>query len=451
MNAPSRFGRSRGVIIAVVLSIGLAASFWIFDSLSTNDGALIELDASDSTTAPDSKPGETVAPEVIPAEAGAKVTGKDTRPDSRQPDETSASGPEVAGRDTRPDSRVPRSGDRPRLRAAGAAEDALLGVNLEIEDAVSLEARANQARTLGRLDDAANYLELALSVKEEQLGPDHPSVAETLRRLAGVYAQDGRNEEAEAAYLRAVAINEQSGTRTVLAAAALSDLALFYRKEGRSDEALPLLKSALDIEMDVFGQDHPNVAARLAALGLLYRQQGLSSEAEPLLQEALLIRERVYGLEDPETTGAMTSLAQLYRDQERYAEAEDLLKRALVIHESMDDQPRVALDLANLSVVYVSNSQFSDAAPAFERALLIEGQNPWSPIPIVAQGVSQLAHSAQAAGNSDQAEEIYAWALDTSQRVLGSESPNTAFLRDQYIQYLRSSGRDDEATSLEEG
>jgi len=451
MNLPSRSSRSRGIIITIALCIGLAASFWIFESLSPNDGERTALDDSDSTTAPASKLGETVVPEAIPPKTGPEVARKDTAPDSRQLGETAETGPEFARKDTRRDSREPGAEGSPRLRAGGAGEDALRGVNLEIEDAVSLEERANQARTLGRLDEAADYLELALSVKERQLGPDHPSVAETLRRLAGVYAEDGRDEEAEATYLRAVAINEQTGTRTVLAATALSDLALFYRKEGRSDEALPLLKSALDIEMDVFGQDHPNVAARLAALGLLYRQQGLGIEAEPLLQQALLVRERVYGLENPETTGAMTSLAHLYRDQERYAEAEDLFKRALIIHESMDDQPRVALDLANLSVVYVSNSQFSDAGPTFERALRIEGQNPWSPIPIVAQGVSQLAHSAQAAGNPDQAEEIYVWALDTSQRVLGSESPNTAFLRDQYIQYLRSSGRDDEATSLEEG
>ena len=111
----------------------------------------------------------------------------------------------------------------------------------------------------------------------------------------------------------------------------------------------------------------------------------------------------------------------------------------------------MALDLANLSVVYVSNSQFSDAGPVFERALRIEGQNPWSPTPIVAQRLGRLARTAQAAGNPEQAEAIYTWALDASQRVLGADSPNTAFLRDQYILYLRSHGRDDEAATLEDG
>jgi hypothetical protein len=35
--------------------------------------------------------------------------------------------------------------------------------------------------------------------------------------------------------------------------------------------------------------------------------------------------------------------------------------------------------------------------------------------------------------------------------VLGTQSPNTAFIRDRYIQYLRSNGRADEATTLGEG
>ena len=62
-----------------------------------------------------------------------------------------------------------------------------------------------------------------------------------------------------------------------------------------------------------------------------------------------------------------------------------------------------------------------------------------------------LAQPAAAQGRPEEAVEIYAWALDTSERVLGPDSANTGFLRSQYIQYLRSLGRDDEAERLSEG
>ena len=214
-------------------------------------------------------------------------------------------------------------------------------------------------------------------------------------------------------------------------------------------EALPLLEAALDIELDLWGPQHPNVAARLAALGLLHRQQGHYDEAEPYLEQSLLVREQIYRRDHPETTGALTSLAQLYRQQKRYAEAEDLFRRALEVHEGMSDQPRVAMDLANLSVLYLSDAQFAQAQPVFERALRIEDENQWSVTPQVSVGLDQLARVADAEGRQDEAEEIYEWAFDASQRVLGSESANTAFLRNQYIQYLRSLGRDEDADRLE--
>ena len=162
------------------------------------------------------------------------------------------------------------------------------------------------------------------------------------------------------------------------------------------------------------------------------------------------MREQVYQSGDPQTTGAMTSLAHLYRQQERYVEAEDLLRSVLVIHENTADQPRVALDLAHLGVLYLSDSRFTEAGPVFERALRIEDGDPWSEAPQVSVGLSQLARDAAAQGRHDRADEIYAWALDMSERVVGAESANTAYLRSQYIQHLRSLGRDDEADRLEE-
>ena len=116
----------------------------------------------------------------------------------------------------------------------------------------------------------------------------------------------------------------------------------------------------------------------------------------------------------------------------------------------MSDLPRVALDLANLSVLYLSDARFAEAQPVFERALRIEDENQWSVTPQVSLGLDQLARTADAQGRHDEAEEIYQWAFDASYRVLGSESANSAFLRSRYIRYLRSLGRDRAADRLDE-
>ena len=91
------------------------------------------------------------------------------------------------------------------------------------------------------------------------------------------------------------------------------------------------------------------------------------------------------------------------------------------------------------------------AETAFERALRIEDENPWSVTPQVSVGLGHLARSAAADGSPEEAIEIYTWAIDASERALGPDNSNTGFLRSQYIQYLRSLGRDEEAERLSEG
>ena len=49
----------------------------------------------------------------------------------------------------------------------------------------------------------------ALAIYEKALGPDHPSVAESLNSLAGFYHAQGSYAEAETLYRRALAIFEK--------------------------------------------------------------------------------------------------------------------------------------------------------------------------------------------------------------------------------------------------
>ena len=421
MRIQSQIRRRRGALLAMTLVIGVGGFWWGFDRLSRLDrspGTVARPDPS-ALRAQGSELGVSAGP---PAEARG-IARKRRRPARRA---------DVAQSPARPSSLAQHGAER---------------TDVDFEDVADLEKAGRSARATGLLKAAAEFFERALALQEQTLGPDAPGVAGTLRQLGEVYADQRLDAEAEAAYRRALAINEAAyGSRSVQAAAALADLAGLYRRQGRSSEALPLLESALDIELDAWGPQHPNVAARQASLGVLYRQEGRYEEAEPYLEEALVVREQVYRSDDPQTTGAMISLAHLYRQQERYDEAEDLFRRVLAIHESTNDQLGVASDLANLSVLYLSNSQFAEAEPVFERALMIEGTNPQ-----VLAGLNQLARTAQSEGRSEEAEDIYEWALEVSEDALGPENANTTFLRTQYAQYLRSLGRHDEADRLGEG
>jgi tetratricopeptide (TPR) repeat protein len=64
-------------------------------------------------------------------------------------------------------------------------------------------------KSIGRYNEAKPLYARSLSIREQQLGPDHPDTAISLNNLAGLYKSMGRYNEAEPLYLRTLAIFTQ--------------------------------------------------------------------------------------------------------------------------------------------------------------------------------------------------------------------------------------------------
>jgi hypothetical protein len=83
---------------------------------------------------------------------------------------------------------------------------------------------------------------------EKTLGPEHPNVARTLVNLAQLQITDHHHAEAEALYLRALAIQEKSlGADHPILADTLKAYALLLRETKRKPEAAVLNTRAKDI------------------------------------------------------------------------------------------------------------------------------------------------------------------------------------------------------------
>ena len=74
------------------------------------------------------------------------------------------------------------------------------------EIAVNLNNLAALCYAQGRYNEAEPLYLRALAIKEKILSPEHPDVAMTLNNLAALYRNAGRTGEARAAYQRALAI-----------------------------------------------------------------------------------------------------------------------------------------------------------------------------------------------------------------------------------------------------
>ena len=61
----------------------------------------------------------------------------------------------------------------------------------------------------------------------------------------------------------------------------------------RGKHGIDLLKQALDIRKNIYGEDHPEVARTLFVLGNLYRDRGDLQTAKEKAQDALFILQNI--------------------------------------------------------------------------------------------------------------------------------------------------------------
>ena len=116
--------------------------------------------------------------------------------------------------------------------------------------------------------------------------------AEVLKLLDKV-EKELKLQEAISFYQQVLNIIQKQGEPRQLTSDILSNLAGLYRDQGRYEQAEALYQRALAIREQVLGSEHPQVATSLNNLAGLYQSQGKYEQAEALYQRALVIREQV--------------------------------------------------------------------------------------------------------------------------------------------------------------
>lgn len=124
---------------------------------------------------------------------------------------------------------------------------------------------------------------------QRTLGVDHPFMLLVARDLAAFYEKKGRGEEAVEIANRAVA------GANPLAVARSSDktlqaLADLCGRARRLSVAIPFYRSALASRRDQYGDRHPKTASCIAGLAEIYRKLGNDGKARLLLEKARFAR-----------------------------------------------------------------------------------------------------------------------------------------------------------------
>jgi tetratricopeptide (TPR) repeat protein len=305
----------------------------------------------------------------------------------------------------------------------------------------------------GKYAEAEPLCRRALHIWEQALGPTHPQIAEPLNSLANLCCRQGKYAEAEPLYQRALHILEQGLSPAHLQVAyPLCGLANLYAEQRKYTEAESLFQRALYIRERILGTTHPEVAYPLHGLALLYYEQGKYAEAEPLFQRVLGIWESTLGSRHHQVAALLQNLANLYAEQGKYTEAEPLYQRALLILEQGlgPAHPQVASSLTSLGLLYAEQGKFTEAEPLYQHALRILEEALDPAHPQVAEPLANLALLYYVLGKYTEAEPLFQRALHVLEQA---PSPNQHLIRTiakNYAALLRAMKRGSEALRLEE-
>jgi tetratricopeptide (TPR) repeat protein len=134
-----------------------------------------------------------------------------------------------------------------------------------------------------------------------------------------------------------------------------------------------LMRRALRIDEQSYGENHPSVATALNNLAQLLKTTNQLAEAEPLMRRALKIDEQCYGENNPCVAIRLSNLAGLLLSTNRLAEAELMYRRALEIDEQSygENHTEVATDLNNLAQLFKATNRLVEAEPLIHRVVTI--------------------------------------------------------------------------------
>jgi tetratricopeptide (TPR) repeat protein len=270
--------------------------------------------------------------------------------------------------------------------------------------AASFDAVADLRRLQGRHADAESLLARSLALKEQTLGPSHPSVREAALQLADV-STAVPSEQAEALYRDVV--SRAPITADSVTWLALNNLATLVHQQGRPQEAESLFRKALDLAEQANPRDVGQIAGILWNLAQCSVAQDEPEEAASFHARTLAMLDSTPGASALDTARTLNGLAQVRETQGQVQEAIQLYRRAIAVTEdgpgSLAKERARALN--NLGALYGAQGRSSEAEHLYLRALAALETLPSVAEADLAAVLTNLAAAAGKDGRSAQAHE----------------------------------------------
>ena len=220
----------------------------------------------------------------------------------------------------------------------------------------------------------------------------------------------------------------------------LANIAIIYNEVGEeeyltvsakdSTKALNLFERALDIGLQLFGDNHSVTAVIYFNIGSVEYDMGRFSHALEAHQRALDIRLKVFGETHQETADSYERLGRVQVRMEKFTSALESLKRTLVIRlksngENHQKTASIYIDIGN---AFKGVNDLKSALESYQRALDIDVKSNKENYPRAANTLNNMGGIQKAMGNFTSAFELYQRALNINLAFFEENQPSTAII-----------------------
>ena len=320
------------------------------------------------------------------------------------------------------------SGDYPA--AARAYRDAAVAAEAGREDEIAAWAANGLVWVTGeRLGKYAEAHELARDAQAriERLGHRALLQADLDAKVAALFLEEGKYQEAQERSLRVLAIRQKSMAPDDPAIAhALSDLGDVATQLGHYDQAIDYYRRALAVAKKGVGPDHPINDSLHVNLGSVLRASGRLTEALAELDQARAIIERANGPTHPTLATIAVNTGGVLLEEGHLGEAAAQFHRALDIWQKAlgPDHPNVATARYHLGTVALRQGRADEAQRDFQRAYDIWRARLGPEHPSLSAALDGMGDALMAGGHAAQALVDYQQALALLEKALGPKHPD---------------------------
>ena len=312
-----------------------------------------------------------------------------------------------------------------------------------VDVATSYNDLATVLKDQGDLEKAKAYHERALAIQVQMLGAQHVDVARSYNNLAIVALAQGDLEQAKEYHERAIAIRLQNlGTQHIDVATSYNNLAIVVHTQGDLEQAKEYHERALAIRLQKLGAQHVDVATSYNNLALLVHAQGDLEQAKEYHERALPIRVQKLGAQHVDVATSYDNLAAVLSDQGDLEQGKEYHEHALAIRiqKLRAQHVAVATSYNNLATVLIDQGDLEQAKEYHERALAIRLQKLGAQHVDVATSYNNLAVAVHAQGDLEQATEYHERALAIRLKTFGAQHVDVATSFNNMATVLKDQG-----------